>query len=339
MESRPDLSIIIVNRNTRDLLEACLRSIIPPPDTVTAETIVVDNASNDGSVEMVRRDFPDVQLIANDTNTGFAYPNNQGLAISAGRYVLLLNSDTMVQPHALERLVAFMDDHPGAGACGPMLRYPDGRLQPSSFNFHSPWRAFCDFSGLGTLFPRSRLFGNQQRAFDHQRTGKVEAPMGAALLVRREVVETVGGLDERFRIHSNEIDWCYRMQRAGWDRYFVAEAEVVHHLGGTLRTENEGFRLQGEMLQNLFDYHRKHYGSVGLAWFRLWLGVGFGARMLWYPIRNWIRPSAAGRRLARVAPLMVRAAWSGAPAGFSAPTEDEAFDYPPRPIAATKNGG
>ncbi|HEX7242951.1 MAG TPA: glycosyltransferase family 2 protein, partial [Longimicrobiaceae bacterium] len=165
--SATDLSVIVVNRNTRQLLDECLASIHSLPDAVTLQVVVVDNGSTDGSVQTVRERHPWVELICNDVNTGFAYPNNQGLAVSTGRYVILLNSDTLVRPGAFERLVRFMDEHPRAGACGPKLLYPDGRLQPSCRSFPTVWVHVCDMLFLDRVFPRSRLFGNMETWFDH----------------------------------------------------------------------------------------------------------------------------------------------------------------------------
>lgn len=317
----PDLSIVIVNRNTRDFLARCLQSIEEHPPGVATEVIVVDNGSSDGSADLVRELYPEVRLIRNEENTGFAFPNNQGMRVAGGRYVMLLNSDTVVLSGALQRLVHFMDEHPDVGASGPRLSFPDGRLQPSCFSFHTPWRLFCDMSGLASLFPRSRIFGNQQVGFDYHRSGPAEALMGAAIVVRRSVLESVGLIDETFTLHANEVDWCYRMHLAGWERVFVHDAEIIHEMGGTMRQENVNSRLQGEMLQNLFDYYRKYYGVAGVLWFRLCSALGYGARMLWYPIRNRARPSAEGRRLAKLAPGMVRAAIFGRGSAFSAANE------------------
>lgn len=314
---RPDLSIVIVNRNTRELLRACLASIHGLPDPIRWELIVVDNGSTDGSVELVEGDYPGAHLIRNETNTGYAYPNNQGLLISRGRYVLLLNSDTVVQPFALSRLVGFMDRNADAGACGPALLYPDGRLQRSCFSFPSPRTYFASMTALDSLFPRSRLFGNQQTGFDHRRTAPVDALLGAALLVRREVLEAVGPLDERFRIHYNDFDWCRRIHGAGWRIYFVHEAQVVHHSAATTRRENQQLRLQGELVRNLFDYYRKHYGEAGVRWLRFWMLVGFGARALVFAARDALRPGRGDGTSMRFRRGMVRAAWTGNPEQFA----------------------
>jgi GT2 family glycosyltransferase len=274
----PDLSVVIANRDTKALLAQCLESIHHLPDAVRVEVIVVDNGSTDGSPEMVADLYPAVRLIRNPTNTGFAIANNQGLAVARGRYLMLLNSDTVVREQALERLVRFMDAAPDVGACGPTLRYPDGRIQRSCFSFDSPWRHFCDMLAIGRVFPRSALFANQQFRFDHRHTAEVDWLIGAALVVRREVVEAVGVLDERFRIHCNDSDWCYRIHRSGYRVMFVHDAEIVHHSGATIRQEREREDIEAELLRNLFDYYRKHYGSPGLAWVRLWMVVGFAVR-------------------------------------------------------------
>jgi GT2 family glycosyltransferase len=317
-EARPDVSIIVVNRNTRDLLAACLGSLRDTARPLDIETIVVDNASTDGSVAAVEEHFPEVRLIRNATNTGFAYPNNQGLAVSHGRYVMLLNSDTIVRPGALARLVRFMDDRPDAGACGPRLVYPDGRLQRSCASFETPWRWFCDMLDLGKLFPRSPAFGNLRTLFDHAVTAPVDWVMGAALLVRREVVHSVGVLDEQFRIHCNESDWCYRMHLAGWKVYYVHDAEVVHYCGETRRREVDRSALEAEMARNLIDYYRKHHGRLGVASFRLWGVAGFALRRVKYAVVNTLRPSERSLALGDFCRGMFRVAWTGDPNKFGA---------------------
>ncbi|MBV9774121.1 MAG: glycosyltransferase family 2 protein [Gemmatimonadetes bacterium] len=314
--SRPDLSVVIVNRNTRGLLHDCLHSIRRLPDPVRLELILVDNGSTDGSVEMVEEEFPDARLIRNPTNTGYAYPNNQGLSVSHGRYVLLLNSDTVLHPGALGRLVEFMDAHPEAGACGPALQYPDGSLQRSCYSLPSPRTYLSRMLALDELFPRSRVFGNQHLGFDHRHTAPVEALLGAALLCRREVLETVGALDERFRIHYNDFDWCRRILDAGWRIYFVHDASVVHHSAATTRIENDSLRIQGELVRNLFDYYEKHYGRGGVLWVRFWMLVGFGIRFLLFAARDLVRPSRADPVSRRFRLGMVRAALSGDPHQF-----------------------
>lgn len=319
--ARPDLSIVIVNRNTRDLLHDCLRSIRELPDPVRCEVILVDNGSTDGSAEMAEELFPETRLIRNRTNTGYAFPNNQGLAVSRGRYALLLNSDTVLHPRSLGRLVEFMDAHPEVGACGPALEYPDGSLQRSCYSIPTPRTQFCRMLALDALFPRSRWLGNQHLGFDHRHTAPVEALLGAALLCRREVLEEVGGLDERFRIHYNDFDWCRRILGAGWRIYFVHDASVVHHSAATTRIENGRLRIQGELVRNLFDYFRKHHGGAGVRWVRLWMLVGFGLRYLLFAARDAVRPGRRDPVSRRFRLGMVRAALTGNPDQFGSPPD------------------
>lgn len=321
---RPEVSIVIVNRNTRELLRACLRSIDALPDRVSREVVVIDNASNDGSREMLTADFPTVRVIHNAENTGFSFPNNQGIQTSTGRLVLLLNSDTEILPYALDRMADALDAHPDAGACGARLLFPDGSHQASCFSFPTPLRHMLDMVNAGALFPRSRVLANQRDWFDHGSTRPVDWVMGAALMVRREVVESVGLLDERFRLYCNEVDWCFRMRNAGWRTYFVHDAEIIHHCGGTRQEEDRDFRLQGELLQNHFDYALKHYGALGLGWYRLWLGLGFLARDLRIRVKNRIHPTDAGRSHARLVRGILKVAVTGRPDSF--PVSD---DSPP----------
>lgn len=309
----PDLSVVVVNRNTRELLAECLESIRALAAPVRVEVIVVDNGSTDGSVERVRDEFPEVRLIENPENTGYAFPNNQGIEASRGRYLLLLNSDTVLRPGALARLVEFMDTHPEAGACGPLLRFPDGRLQRSCYSIPSPRTLLSSLLTLDRRFPRSRVFGNEHMGFEHDHTGEVEALLGAALLVRREVLKEVGVLDEQLRIHYNDFDWCLRIREAGWKIYFVHDAEVIHHLQATTHAENRHLELQPELVRNLFDYFRKHYGESGLRWVRLWMLLGWGGRYVLLGGLRRIRREEPDRTASRYRLGLARAAWSGDP--------------------------
>jgi GT2 family glycosyltransferase len=230
---------------------------------------------------------------------------------------MLLNSDAEVTAGALERLVRFMDASPEAGACGPALFYPDGRTQTSCFSHETPWRLTCDMLALGKIFPRSRIFANQRTWFPHDRTAAVDWVMGAALVVRRETIEQVGTLDERFSLHCNESDWCYRMHRAGWRVFFVHDARVVHHCGETRRLENRGMEIQRELVQNEFDYYRKHFGGLGFAWYRLWTVIGFAPRALRYRLRRR-HGSPADAALEVFCRGMLRAGWTGDPDQFRA---------------------
>jgi GT2 family glycosyltransferase len=164
---------------------------------------------------MVAEKFPAAIPIRNETNEELAVPNHQGLRIARGRYLMLLNSDTIVRPHALETLVSYMEKHPEVGVCGPRLFYPDGLLQRSCRTFPSLWRHFCDMTGLETFFPRN-AFGNLQTRFSYEHDEEVDQPMGAALLVRRKAFQNVGYLDERLKMYYNDADWRLRIRQPGW---------------------------------------------------------------------------------------------------------------------------
>ncbi len=285
-----DLSIIVVNHNTSQLLRECLSSISEGRAPVSLQIIVVDNGSTDGSPAMISRMFPQVTLVENSSNEGFAAANNQGLKIAQGKYCLLLNSDTVVRPLALQRLVEFMDKTPDAGACGPRLVNPDGTLQRSCRSFPSLWRHFCDMSGLENFFPNS-IFGNLETRFAHDRNAEVDQPMGAALLVRSTVIQQIGYLDERFKIYYNEVDWCRRIRLAGWKIYFVRDAEIVHYGGKTTEITNRSFEQYEEMSRNALAYYEKHFDSLDVAVYRFLLVLGFGVRVVAWSIVAAASPS------------------------------------------------
>lgn len=275
-EVRPDLSIVIATRDTRDLLDACLQSIRRATAGLEVEVVVVDNGSTDGTRELLDR-HPEVVVVRNADNRGFAEANNQGLRETRGRYLMLLNSDTEVDPASLRTLVEFMDRHPEVGACGPQLRFPDGSIQRSCFSFETPLRVAADMLGLGRLLPGTRL-ENLNTRFDHATTRPVDWMIGAALLVRRETMDAIGMLDEALRLHCNDSDWGLRIRQAGYPSMYVAEALVVHHSGATFRVERARDDVDAEMLRNLFFYYRKHFGVMGLTWVRFWMVIGYGAR-------------------------------------------------------------
>jgi len=234
MTQRPstDVSVIIVNWNTVDLLRQCLLSITAETVGLEFEVIVVDNASSDGSVEMIVRDFPETVLIANTKNAGFATANNQGIAIAHGRYVLLLNSDTIVLDGAIQRTVAYADKNIDAAVVGCRVLNPDLTLQHSCFMFPSLLNWFLSASYLYKIFPRSRFFGREQMTW-WLRTDEreVDVVTGCFMMVRREAIADVGTMDEDFFMYAEETDWCYRFKARGWTNRFTPDAEIIH-IGG-----------------------------------------------------------------------------------------------------------
>lgn len=280
-----DLSIALVNWNTRDLLDQCLASIYESADGAGYEVIVVDNASGDHSAETVAQKYPDVRLIRNRVNLGFAAGCNIAFKHSTGRYFLLLNTDTLVLDGALGAMVAFMDDHPDAGAVGCKLLNPDGTLQRSCSRFPSLITELFDALYLSKLFPRSRLFGCYSMSYwGFDETSEVDFAGGSCLMVRRDAVEEVGLLDEGYFMYTEEADWCYRLWQRGWRVYYFPDAQVIH-LGG----QSAG-KLGSDILLHLYmSRHRfveKHRGSAAAATLRAIIALGALCRLAAYSFRR-----------------------------------------------------
>jgi N-acetylglucosaminyl-diphospho-decaprenol L-rhamnosyltransferase len=277
-----DLSIVIVNWNVCHLLQKCLASIYLTADqdhTLAIEIIVVDNASTDNSVEMVRQTFPQVTLIANADNRGFTGGNNQGIAASQGRYVLLLNPDTEVLDDALARMVAYMDAHSEVGALGPMLLYPDGSIQPSRRRFPTPVTAFFESTTLQNWFPNHRLLRDYY-VLDKpdDAIAEVDWVDGACILTRREALNQVGLLDEGYFMYSEELDWCCRAKTAGWQVVYYPTARVMHHRGQSSE-QVKAFQII-RFNKSKIRYFHKHHGAIVAALLRLFLLLNYSYQLL-----------------------------------------------------------
>ncbi len=281
----PDLSIIVLSWNVRDLLRACLVSVVsgqepgvnsqeaggrrqgpdgltPVPCPPTPEIIVVDNASTDGSADMVAAEFPQVRLIRNAENVGFARGNNIGIAASTGRYVLLLNSDTIVHQGTLDGLIAFMDAHPRAGACSPRLLQPDGEPQAYAFG-RDPTPGYL----LRRTFSRL-IFHRPLHDWRIAETREVDWISGACLLARRATIEEVGGLDEAMFMYFEDNDWCRRMRLAGWQIYYVPTVAIIH-IGGAGLKQNP--RARAAYYGSLMHFYKNHYGWLPRIMLRILL--------------------------------------------------------------------
>ncbi len=272
------LDVCIVSWRTRDLLRACLRSLTGRPQV--AQVIVVDNASQDGTVEMVPQEFPAVHLIPNDHNLGYAAANNQALRASRAPLVLLLNPDTEVQPGALAALLALFSDERRAGAAAPQLLFPDRSLQRSCRSFPAPAPLLYDALGLSRLLPRSPLFGRYRMTYwDHNTRREVDQPMASALALRRAALDEVGLLDEDFPLYFNDVDLCYRLRQAGWQIIFEPEAKVIHHYGQSTRQVRPAAVIQSH--RGLIRFYRKHYkGRVSWRAYHL---IILGAYLTMWP--------------------------------------------------------
>lgn len=227
------LSVVFLNYNTRDLTRQALSSVLAAAEGLAVEIFVVDNASVDGSADMVAEEFPQVKLICNEANVGFAAGNNVALRQVTGEYVLLINTDTIVRRDALRTMVEFLDAHPEAGACGCKILDPDGTLQlDSRRGFPTPLAAFCKMSGLSRFFPKHPRIGHYHMTYlDPEQTAEVEVLSGSCMMVRKAAMDQVGLLDESYFMYGEDIDWCYRFHQAGWKSYYVPTTSIIHFRG------------------------------------------------------------------------------------------------------------
>ncbi len=270
----PELSICIVTLNTRQFLRDCLDSIAAHPASIPTEIIVVDNYSTDGTQEMLAQEFPDVRLIQNKKNEGFARPANQAMYAAKGDYFLLLNPDTLVHADALDRLITFLDENARAGIVGPKVLNRDGSLQKACRRGVSrPWAAFSYFSGLSRLFPRSKFFGGYLLNYlDEDETHPVDGVSGSCMLIRREVAENIGYLDELFFAYQEDADFCFQAQRLGWQVYYHPAA-CITHFGGQGGSRHQPFRAIYEWHHSYYLYYRKNLAGDYFFLFN-WLYYG-----------------------------------------------------------------
>jgi GT2 family glycosyltransferase len=272
-----DLSICIVTLNASDFLRNCLNSIYEQsvalsltgeeaiasiqaaeqPQSggkkLSCELIIVDNGSSDDTVKMLQAEFPAARLILNDRNDGFARPINQALRYSQGRYMLVLNPDTIILPGALNTLVEFLDSHPDVGICGPKVLNRDGSMQKACRRGVSrPWAAFSYFSGLSALFPHSKTFGGYLLNYlDENETHEVDGVSGSCMLIRRQVTRQAGLFDERYFAYQEDADYCFQVKKAGWKIVYLPAAQIVHYGG------QGGSRVQP--YRSIFEWHRSYY--------------------------------------------------------------------------------
>jgi len=279
-----DLSISLVNWNTKGILRSCLKSICKSTHRISYEILVVDNGSSDESPEMVEKEFPQVKLIRNRENLGFAKANNQAIKLSSGRYILLLNSDTIVLDGALDKMVEFMNTHPDAGAAGCKLLDSEGNLQKSINKFPS---LFCQCWGkslLPAIFPKIKLGYVIDEYHFYSRIQEVDWITGAFLVVSKLAIERVGLLDEIFFIYAEDTDLCWRIRKEGWKIYFYPGAKVVHFGGVSIKKrENKsiGRRL---ITTSACQYSRKYYGPVGSILVCLTIAFSSGCRLIVWSI-------------------------------------------------------
>jgi N-acetylglucosaminyl-diphospho-decaprenol L-rhamnosyltransferase len=273
------LSVIIVSWNTRQLLKNCLDSIFANPPTSPFEIWVVDNASTDGTPKMVQERYSQVHFIENHENVGFARANNQAIKQCTGKYILLLNPDTFVDSCSLEIMVDFLEGNSMAGAAGARLFNPDGTMQISSHPWPTLSRELLRLFHLDRILPYTEYPQNKWIKGSAQ---EVDVLMGACLILRKDILDQIGYLDEDYFIYSEEVDLCYRIQRAGWSLYWIPQAKVVHFGGQSTQ------QVPTQMFLNLYHskikYFRKHYGTLAAKIYILILMFASLSRIVMVPI-------------------------------------------------------
>jgi len=286
VSEQPDVSVVIPSWNTRDYLDACLRTLYAAPKP-TIEVIVVENGSEDGSAELVEARYPDVVLVRNERNEGFARACNQGMELARGRYVLLLNTDTEIRGSALADLYAFLEANPEYGAAAPRLVHADGTTQRTVQAFPSLLTPLFFATPLERWLPNSRELERYfMRDWSQETTRDIDQPPAAVLLVRRAVLDRIGTFDERFWLFFNDVDLSLRMKRDGWKTRYLAESTVLHHVGGSTK---QFAAFVPEWQRNRLAYYRKHHGRLAGVWVKAcatWSFVDWAVRQWWRRLRR-----------------------------------------------------
>ncbi len=285
-----DVSVIIVNYNVREYLSNALRSLSKALKGVRSEVIVVDNASSDGSVEHLRRQFPRVRFIALRENIGFGRANNLAMSKARGKFFLLLNPDTLVQEDTVKVMLRYFREHERVGLAGCRILNPDGTFQLAARrSYPTPWIAFTRITGLSRMFPGSRLFGRYNLTYlPTDQSYPVEAISGSCMFMRRSACEAVGGFDERFFMYGEDLDLCYRVREAGWEVHYVHETSIIHYKGeSTRRSAIDEIAVFYEAMRIFVE---KHFGTPGVFLWMLKMGIRlatFGAWLGAYARRAW----------------------------------------------------
>lgn len=284
-----DVSVILVNFKTPELTFKAIESVYLSITQYSYEIILVDNYSCDGIVELVKSSFPDIRIIENVDNVGYSKANNQGMQIAMGLYILLLNSDTVIQPDTLETMISFMDAHPTVGASGCKVVLPNGELDKACRRgFPTPSASFYYAFGFSKLFPNVPRFNQYQLGYlDPDESYPVDCLVGAFMMVRREVIDQVGGLDEEFFMYGEDIDWCYRIKQAGWEIYYYPKTSITHYKGASSR--RKPFKIVYEFHRAMWLFHRKHYKKKYLPLVNGLVYLGIGIKLLMALIKNGMK--------------------------------------------------
>ena len=288
------LSICILTLNARDYLRACLLSI-QANTNVTYEIIVVDNGSTDGTPEMLTAEFPSIQVIQNPENLGYTYPNNQAIRVSQGRFVALLNPDTLVLENSLDQLCDFLATHPDVGIVGPKVLNPDGTMQlPCRRGDARPWAVISYFTGLSKLFPQKPFYNRYLLThLDENQTYPVDGVSGSCMLIRREVIEQIGYLDESFFAYQEDADYCLRARQADWQVCYYPVAKITH-FGGQGGSRVQPYRSIVAWHKSYFLYYRKHFARDYFFLFNWLYYLAMFLKFLLALLKNGFSRSAFG---------------------------------------------
>jgi GT2 family glycosyltransferase len=305
------VSVVIVVWNAKHYVLECLESLREHCGKVCAEVIVVDNASTDGTPELVAEMFPEFKLIRNPGNFGFAKANNIGIAHTSGDYICLVNSDVKFIDDCISPLVRYLSDHPEVGMVGPKMLAVSGEVRRSTMRFPTVWNNFCRAVGLDSLFKGSRSFGGLLMSdFDHKTTVPVEVLNGWFLALRRSAVARVGLLDPQFFMYGEDVDWCYRFRKAGETVVFFAEAGAIHYGGAS--SANAPVRFYLELYRATWQYWRKHHGPLARLGFLVAFAIHHSLRLLGSAFVYLCLPSQRPDTAARFKRSLACLRWVGA---------------------------
>jgi hypothetical protein len=295
--------VVVVSYNTRELTRRCLQSVLAAGSDARMEAILVDNASSDGSAEMVKDEFPAVRLIASPDNLGFAAGNNRGFALATGEFVMLLNPDTELRPGALRSLLAFARANPRVGVVGPRVYLPSGAQQSTTIRFPRLGDVFLNLLLPSRWVRRSRRLNRARYAeLDLDRVQEVEAIAGCCMLVPRDLIDEVGGMDERFFMYGEEVEWCHRIRQAGWSIVYHPGAEILHHAGQSAkqRPDSMAVAMARGQLRVIAVLHGSRAAALANAVMALrdlprasiWWATGMVPRLRTTRLARLLRPAA-----------------------------------------------
>ena len=276
-----DLSIVIVTWNVKKYVQECLTSLAKGSESLSVETIVVDNASTDGTAELIRTQFPHVSLIESDANLGFARANNIGIKLANGKYICLINPDVNIPPDCLPKMFQFMEQQPTIGLLGPKMLGPNGDVGRSGMRFPTVWNCFLRALALDSLFKGTGIFGGRLMSdFQFNQTRDIDVLNGWFWMARREALDQTGLLDERFFMYGEDVDWSKRFHLAGWRVVFYADAEAVHYGGAS--SSNAPVRFYIEMQRANLQYWKKHHGRISFFFYLLTVWLNHITRTMGY---------------------------------------------------------